>query len=133
MPSPASLKNLRPWKPGQSGNPKGWPTAPKFSEADRHEILVGRRLLGISDSGSIASAASNTRRSSSAGSAGDEPRAREAAMAMLTASRRFSSPYRIDEVTPRTPAATLAPPAAAAGRGRTRHRCRGSDWRPPTP
>jgi Family of unknown function (DUF5681) len=41
MRSPASLKNLKPWRPGQSGNPKGRPRAPKFSEADRHEILVG--------------------------------------------------------------------------------------------
>jgi hypothetical protein len=32
---------------------------------------------------------------------------------MLTASRRFSSPYRIDEITPRMPAATLAPRAAS--------------------
>jgi len=41
MPNPISLKNLKPWRPGQSGNPKGRPRAPKFSEADRHEILVG--------------------------------------------------------------------------------------------
>jgi hypothetical protein len=40
MPSPTSLKNLRPWKPGQSGNPKGRPRAPQFTEADRHEIAV---------------------------------------------------------------------------------------------
>jgi len=40
MPSPASLKNLKPWRPGQSGNPKSRPGAPKFTEADRHEIVV---------------------------------------------------------------------------------------------
>jgi Family of unknown function (DUF5681) len=40
MPSPASLKNLKPWRPGQSGNPKGRPKAPKFTERERLEILV---------------------------------------------------------------------------------------------
>ena len=40
MPSAASLKNLRPWKPGQSGNPKGRPRAPRFSERDQHAILT---------------------------------------------------------------------------------------------
>src|SRR6185436_15301725 len=40
MPKAASLRNLRPWKPGQSGNPKGRPRAPRFSERDQHAILT---------------------------------------------------------------------------------------------
>jgi Family of unknown function (DUF5681) len=40
MPPAASLRNLRPWKPGQSGNPKGRPRAPRFSERDQHAILI---------------------------------------------------------------------------------------------
>ena len=40
MPNAASLRNLRPWKPGQSGNPNGRPRAPKFSERDQHAILA---------------------------------------------------------------------------------------------
>src|SRR5262245_19937097 len=40
MPKAASLGNLRPWKPGQSGNPNGRPRAPKFSERDQHAILT---------------------------------------------------------------------------------------------
>ena len=47
MPNPASLKNLRPWRPGQSGNPKGRPRAPKFTERDRHEIQVA--IAGVFD------------------------------------------------------------------------------------
>jgi hypothetical protein len=39
MPKAASLKNLRPWKPGQSGNPNGRPRAPRFTERDQHAIL----------------------------------------------------------------------------------------------
>jgi len=31
MPKAASLRNLRPWKPGQSGNPNGRPRASKTS------------------------------------------------------------------------------------------------------
>jgi len=85
---------------------------------------------------SIVRAVSNTHRSSSAASAGAEPRACEAVTGTLTSSRRFSSrtgSVASHAVTPRTLAATLAPPAVAAGRGRTRHRRRGSYWRPPTP
>src|SRR5262245_16992721 len=45
MPKAASLKNLRrPWKPGQSGNPKGRPRAPKLSERDQHASSSTRRL-----------------------------------------------------------------------------------------
>jgi hypothetical protein len=40
MPNAASLKNLRPWKPGQSGNPNGRPRAPRFTERDQHVILT---------------------------------------------------------------------------------------------
>src|SRR5438309_8951163 len=40
MPKPASLRNLRPWKPGQSGNPNGRPRAPGFTERDQHAILT---------------------------------------------------------------------------------------------
>jgi uncharacterized protein DUF5681 len=40
MPNAASLKNLRPWKPGQSGNPNGRPRVPRFSERDQHTILT---------------------------------------------------------------------------------------------
>jgi len=40
MPNAASLKKLRPWKPGQSGNPNGRPRAPKFTERDQHTILT---------------------------------------------------------------------------------------------
>src|SRR5215813_11039015 len=39
MSKEASLRNLRPWKPGQSGNPHGRPRAPKFSERDQQAIL----------------------------------------------------------------------------------------------
>jgi hypothetical protein len=45
MPTAASLKNLRPWKPGQSGNPNGRPRAPKFTEREQHAILTA--LAGI--------------------------------------------------------------------------------------
>ena len=38
MPKAASLRNLRPWKPGQSGNPSGRPRAPRFTERDQHAI-----------------------------------------------------------------------------------------------
>jgi len=40
MPNAASLRNLRPWKPGQSGNPNGRPRVPRFSERDQHTILT---------------------------------------------------------------------------------------------
>ena len=40
MPKAASLRNLRPWKPGQSGNPNGRPRAPRFTERDQHVILT---------------------------------------------------------------------------------------------
>ena len=40
MPKAASLRNLRPWSPGQSGNPKGRPRAPRFTERDQHVILA---------------------------------------------------------------------------------------------
>jgi hypothetical protein len=40
MPKAASLRNLRPWKPGQSGNPNGRPRAPRFTERDQHAILT---------------------------------------------------------------------------------------------
>jgi uncharacterized protein DUF5681 len=40
MPKADSLKNLRPWKPGQSGNPTGRPRAPRFTERERHVILL---------------------------------------------------------------------------------------------
>src|SRR5439155_22106060 len=46
MPNPASLRNLRPWRPGQSGNPKGRPTAPRFTERDSMRSLL--HLLGSS-------------------------------------------------------------------------------------
>ena len=39
MPTPASLRNLLPWKPGRSGNPNGRPRAPKFFERDRQAML----------------------------------------------------------------------------------------------
>ena len=47
MPNPASLKNLRRCKPGQSGKPQGRPRAPRFSERQQHAIL--RALAGIFD------------------------------------------------------------------------------------
>jgi len=47
MPNPASLRNLRPWRPGQSGNPKGRPRAPRFTERDRHVIVAA--LAGVFD------------------------------------------------------------------------------------
>jgi hypothetical protein len=40
MPKAASLRNLPPWKPGQSGNPNGRPRAPRFTERDQHAILT---------------------------------------------------------------------------------------------
>lgn len=40
MPKAASLRNLRPWKPGQSGNPNGRPRAPRFTARDQHAILT---------------------------------------------------------------------------------------------
>src|SRR4029434_5071369 len=40
MPNAASLRNLQPWKPGQSGNPNGRPRAPRFTERDQHAILT---------------------------------------------------------------------------------------------
>jgi hypothetical protein len=40
MPKAASLRNLRPWKRGQSGNPNGRPRAPRFTERDQHVILT---------------------------------------------------------------------------------------------
>src|SRR5438093_923857 len=40
MPKAASLRNLRPWKPGQSGNPNGRLRAPRFTERDQHAILT---------------------------------------------------------------------------------------------
>jgi hypothetical protein len=40
VPKPASLRNLRPWKPGQSGNPSGRPRAPRFTERDQYAILT---------------------------------------------------------------------------------------------
>jgi hypothetical protein len=40
MPKAASLRNLRPWKPGQSGNPNARPRAPRFTERDQHVILT---------------------------------------------------------------------------------------------
>jgi hypothetical protein len=47
MPKQASLGNLRPWRPGQSGNPKGRPKAPRFTERDRNAILAA--LVGVFD------------------------------------------------------------------------------------
>ena len=38
-PSAASLANLRPWRPGQSGNPRGRPRAPRFTLREQHVIL----------------------------------------------------------------------------------------------
>ncbi len=40
MPKAASLRNLRPRKPGQSGNPNRRPRAPGFTERDQHAILT---------------------------------------------------------------------------------------------
>src|SRR5438132_5852234 len=40
MPKAASLRNLRSWKPGQSGNRNGRPRAPRFTERDQHVILT---------------------------------------------------------------------------------------------
>src|SRR5262245_44353487 len=40
MPNAASLRNLRPWKPGQSGNPKGRPRSPRFTEREQHAMLA---------------------------------------------------------------------------------------------
>src|SRR4030095_4607562 len=40
MPKATSLRNLRPWKPGQSGNPNGRPRAPRFTERDQNAILT---------------------------------------------------------------------------------------------
>ena len=40
MPKAASLRNLRSWKLGQSGNPNGRPRAPRFTERDQHAILT---------------------------------------------------------------------------------------------
>jgi Family of unknown function (DUF5681) len=40
MAKAASLRNLRPWKPGQSGNPNGRPKAPRFTERDQQAILT---------------------------------------------------------------------------------------------
>ena len=45
MPKAASLRNLRPWSPGQSGNPKGRPRAPRFTEREQHEMRAA--LAGI--------------------------------------------------------------------------------------
>ena len=45
MPKAASLRNLRPWTPGQSGNPNGRPRAPRFTERDQHAILTALRAL----------------------------------------------------------------------------------------
>jgi hypothetical protein len=39
MPKAASLRNLRLWKPGQSGNPNGRSRAPRFTERDQHAML----------------------------------------------------------------------------------------------
>ena len=50
MPKAASLRNLRSWKPGQSGNPKGRPKAPRFSERDQIAILTA--LAGTLGDGS---------------------------------------------------------------------------------
>ena len=47
MPKAASLRNLRPWKPGQSGNPEGRPRAPRFTERDQNMIVAA--LAGIVD------------------------------------------------------------------------------------
>jgi hypothetical protein len=44
-PKAASLRNLRPWKPGQSGNPNGRPRAPRFAERLKHAILTA--LAGV--------------------------------------------------------------------------------------
>jgi len=40
MPKAASLRNLRPWKPGQSSNPKGRPRSPRFTEREQHAMLT---------------------------------------------------------------------------------------------
>ena len=40
MPKAASLRNLRSWKPGQSGNRNGRPRAPRFTEREQHAILT---------------------------------------------------------------------------------------------
>jgi hypothetical protein len=50
MPNAASLRNLRPWKPGQSGNPNGRPKAPRLTERDQHAILTA--LTGTLGEGS---------------------------------------------------------------------------------
>ena len=47
MPKAASLRNLRPWKPGQSGNPNGRPRAPRFTERDQHVVVAA--LAGLFD------------------------------------------------------------------------------------
>ena len=47
MLKPTSLRNLQPWRPGQSGNPKGRPKAPRFTERERHAILAA--LAGVFD------------------------------------------------------------------------------------
>jgi hypothetical protein len=47
MPKAASLRNLQPWKPGQSGNPNGRPRAPRFTERDQHVIVAA--LAGTFD------------------------------------------------------------------------------------
>ena len=39
LPSAASLANLRPWRPGQSGNPRGRPRGPRFTLSEQHVIL----------------------------------------------------------------------------------------------
>jgi hypothetical protein len=56
MPKAVSLRNLRPWRPGQSGNPNGRPWAPGFTERDQHAILMALagekiRLRGLEISG----------------------------------------------------------------------------------
>jgi hypothetical protein len=47
MPNATSLKNLRPWKPGRSGNPEGRPRAPRFTERDQH--VIAATLAGLFD------------------------------------------------------------------------------------
>ena len=45
MPTAASLKNLRPWRPRQSGNPKGRPRAPRLTERDQHVIVAALAMV----------------------------------------------------------------------------------------